>query len=116
MTWIPPFAFAHYGMTRYLFKNNSRKKAMPLCWSTQTFLNETTASGAVSVANLRPARVEFRNDVCEARGTGFCLVAADKRARSSKAADLSPLAAIRFLSTFFARSKKVDMQGVEIKP
>ena len=65
---------------------------MPLCWSTQTFLNETTASGAVSVANLRPARVEFRNDVCEARGTGF------------------------FLSTFFARSKKVDMQGVEIKP
>ena len=89
---------------------------MPLCWSTQTFLNETTASGAVSVANLRPARVEFRNDVCEARGTGFCLVAADKRARSSKAADLSPLAAIRFLSTFFARSKKVDMLGVEIKP
>ena len=53
---------------------------MPLCWSAQTFLNETTASGAVSVANLRPARVEFRNDVCEARGTGFCLVAADKRA------------------------------------
>ena len=65
---------------------------MPLCWSTQTFLNETTASGAVSVANLRPARVEFRNDVCEARGTGF------------------------FQSTFFARSKKVDMLGVEIKP
>ena len=90
---IPPrLTRGHYGMTRYLFKNNSRIKAMPLCWSTQTFLNETTASGAVSVANLRPARVEFRNDVCEARGTGF------------------------FLSTFFARSKKVDIQSVEIKP
>ena len=66
---IPPrLTRGHYGMTLYLFKNNDRTKAIPLCWSAQTFLNETKASGAVSVANLRPARVEFRNDVCKARG------------------------------------------------